>query len=84
MTEQSQLGQLFLQPIRTVSQESVVSDLADVGTGEAFAAAYDLGKVIGRGAFSVVRLGRHKARGEDFAVKIIDKMVIRRKVGGER
>eukprot|EP01114_Cavostelium_apophysatum_P003103 TRINITY_DN1283_c0_g1_i1.p1 TRINITY_DN1283_c0_g1~~TRINITY_DN1283_c0_g1_i1.p1 ORF type:complete len:492 (+),score=179.30 TRINITY_DN1283_c0_g1_i1:41-1477(+) len=40
---------------------------------------YDLGKVIGRGAFSVVKIGIRKSNGKKYAVKIISKKLIDKK-----
>jgi len=40
---------------------------------------YNLTKVLGKGGFSVVKLGVHKQTGEQFAIKIIDKEAIQLK-----
>jgi len=40
---------------------------------------YELGKVIGRGAFSVVKLGVRKASGKKYAIKCISKKLIDKK-----
>jgi len=37
---------------------------------------YEVGDEIGRGAFSVVRKGRHKKTGRDFAIKFIEKKFV--------
>lgn len=34
---------------------------------------YEIGDTLGRGAFSVVKLGRHKVTGNEFAIKVINK-----------
>ena len=49
---------------------------ANTGDGNDFQARYDLGKLIGRGSFSVVRLGKVKSTGEVRAIKIIDKHAV--------
>jgi len=43
------------------------------GDKKSFADLYDLDKELGRGAFSVVKLGHSKASQEEFAIKIITK-----------
>ena len=62
-----------------VAESSVTAGLDHVQSGEAFMAGYELGKVIGRGAFSVVRLARRKVDGIVFASKIINKLAVVKK-----
>eukprot|EP00762_Andalucia_godoyi_P002374 ANDGO_02790.mRNA.1 Calcium/calmodulin-dependent protein kinase type 1 len=45
----------------------------DEATSGAIRDQYELGKELGSGTFSVVRVARHKETGVDYAVKIIDK-----------
>jgi calcium/calmodulin-dependent protein kinase I len=46
---------------------------ADEATSGAIRDQYELGKELGSGTFSTVRVAKHKATGRDVAVKIIDK-----------
>jgi len=41
--------------------------------------SYEMGKVLGRGAFSVVKLGIRKTNGKKYAVKCIDKKMVDKK-----
>jgi calcium/calmodulin-dependent protein kinase I len=47
--------------------EAILTENRDVHT------VYSIGKTLGSGAFSVVKLGTHRITGNTFAVKIIDK-----------
>ncbi|KAJ0399124.1 hypothetical protein P43SY_007530 [Pythium insidiosum] len=51
----------------------VTQGIADVHGTAMFHALYDVGDLIGRGAFSMVYLCRRKASGEVYAVKVINK-----------
>ena len=45
----------------------------DSKTGKAFSEVYELDKDLGRGAFSIVKVGHHKESGKSYAIKIITK-----------
>uniref|UniRef100_K3W6K2 Protein kinase domain-containing protein n=1 Tax=Globisporangium ultimum (strain ATCC 200006 / CBS 805.95 / DAOM BR144) TaxID=431595 RepID=K3W6K2_GLOUD len=61
---------------RPEEQELLVTQgLADVHSVAMFHSLYDVGDLIGRGAFSMVYLCRRKATQQIFAVKVINKML---------
>lgn len=63
-------------PRSSSSQSSTPYVFTDEATSGAIRDNYELGKELGSGTFSVVRLARQKHTGELFAVKVIDKTSI--------